>query len=234
VAATTAATSCRDPVASAAPRGGSLAATALSAARDALDERRPVGMDVPDLSSLAGARSGTVGAALRAQRYEIELQPLEIRTFGGATTYVKVEKPRFLFLEGSMGAVVAAVVATAALPDTSAARAGASVVRAVPSTDACSCTASAALGEGAQDPTSLGEPAPHHSLLPPLTTTSTPRLPKERVPAARAVGTPRPAVPGAPAAGSSAPSCASPTLAPNAAPRARSGRGRVRPRGVHD
>jgi hypothetical protein len=41
--------------------------------------------------------------------------------------YLKVEKPCFLFLEGSTGAVVAAGVATAALPDASAARAGASV-----------------------------------------------------------------------------------------------------------
>jgi hypothetical protein len=51
-----------------------------------------VGMDVPDLSTLASARSGTVVTALRAQRYEIELQPLKIRTSGGATAYLKVEK----------------------------------------------------------------------------------------------------------------------------------------------
>jgi hypothetical protein len=94
-------------VASDAPHGGSLAATALSDTCDALNERRLVGTDVPDLSTLAGARSRTVGAALRARRYEIELQPLEIRTFGGATAYLKVEKPRFLFLEGSTGAVLA-------------------------------------------------------------------------------------------------------------------------------
>jgi hypothetical protein len=63
-AATTAAASCRNPVSSAAPRGGSLTATMLSAALDALDERRLVGTDVPDLSTLAGTRSGTIGAAL--------------------------------------------------------------------------------------------------------------------------------------------------------------------------
>jgi hypothetical protein len=73
VAAATVATSCCDPAASAAPRGGSLAAALLSTARDTLDERRRVGTDVPDLSTLAGARSGTVVTALRAQRYEIEL-----------------------------------------------------------------------------------------------------------------------------------------------------------------
>jgi hypothetical protein len=171
VAATTAATSCCDPVASAAHRGGSLAAAALSSTCDALNERRLVGTDVPDLSTLAGARSTTVGAALRARRYEIELQPLEIRTFGGATAYLKVEKPRFLFLEGSTGVVVAGVVATAALLDTSAAHAGASVACAIPSTEcpvagastpapgACSSTASAALGErGAGSQLSGGAP----------------------------------------------------------------------------
>jgi hypothetical protein len=77
VAATTAATSCRDPVDPSAPRGGSLAAAVLSAARDALNERRLVGTYVPDLSTLEGARSGTIGAALSTRRQEFELQPLE-------------------------------------------------------------------------------------------------------------------------------------------------------------
>jgi hypothetical protein len=64
VAATTVATSCCNPVTSAVGRCGSLAAVALSI----LDERRLVGTDVPDLSTLAGARSGTIGATVRAQR----------------------------------------------------------------------------------------------------------------------------------------------------------------------
>jgi hypothetical protein len=110
----------------AAGHGGSLAAAALSVL-DALDERRLVGMDVPFLSTLAGARSGTIGAALQARRHEIELQPLETRTTRGAIAYLKVEKPRFFFLKGSMGAVVAAGVSTAALPYASAARAASSV-----------------------------------------------------------------------------------------------------------
>jgi hypothetical protein len=71
-----------------------------------------------------------------------------------------VEKPCFLFLEGSTGAVVEAGVTTAALPDASAACAGASATRAAPSVDrlvagasapapgACSSATSAALGEG--------------------------------------------------------------------------------------
>jgi hypothetical protein len=80
---------------------------------------------------------------------------------GGAAAYLKVEKPRFLFLEGSTDAVVAAGVATAVLLDasmthvgTSAARAASSIDRPVagasaPAPSTCSSTASAALGEGA-------------------------------------------------------------------------------------
>jgi hypothetical protein len=140
VAATTVTTSCRNPVASVTSRGGSLAAAALPTACDALDERRLMGTDVPDLSTLAGARSGTVGATLRTRRQEIELQPLEAKTSGAATAYLKVEKPRFLFLEGSTSAVVAAAIATAALLDASVARAGASVARAASFTDRAAST----------------------------------------------------------------------------------------------
>jgi hypothetical protein len=54
---------------SAAPRDSPLAAVAvLAAARDALDERRLVGTAASDLSTLAGARGGTVGATLRTRR----------------------------------------------------------------------------------------------------------------------------------------------------------------------
>jgi hypothetical protein len=71
----------------------------------------------------------------------------------GAIAYLKVEKPRFLFLEGSTGVVEAAGIATAALPDASAARAASFVDRLVagasaPAPGACSSAASAALGEG--------------------------------------------------------------------------------------
>jgi hypothetical protein len=84
--------------------------------------------------------------------------------------YLKVEKPRFLFLEGSTGAVAAADVATVALPDASATRAGTSATHAASSVDrlaagtpaptlgARSSAASAALGEGVQAPTSQGAP----------------------------------------------------------------------------
>jgi hypothetical protein len=38
----------------------------LPAARDTLDERRLVGTAASDISTLAGARGGTVGATLRS------------------------------------------------------------------------------------------------------------------------------------------------------------------------
>jgi hypothetical protein len=228
-ASTTVATSCRDPVVMVAPCGGSLAAAAFAVARGALDERRLVGTDASDLNASAGVRAGTVGTTLRTQRQEIGLQPLETRTFRGTTTYLEVEKPRFQFLEGSMGAVVAAVVATTALPDASAARASSSVDRpavgaSAPTPDARSSTASAALGDRGALSHHSGGLAPRRFLLLlllPLPTTSTPRSPGEKVPAARAAGTPHPAVPSAPTAESSSPSCAPPALAPAVAPRAR-------------
>jgi hypothetical protein len=135
-------------------------ATALSAALDALDERLLVGTDVPDLSTLAGARSGTIGATLSTRRQKFELQPFETRVSGEATAYLKVEKPRFLFLEGSAGAVAAAGGAVTALPDASAAHAGASAACAASSVErlaagtstlapgTCTSVASVALGEG--------------------------------------------------------------------------------------
>jgi hypothetical protein len=136
-----------------------------------------------------------------------------------------VEKPRFLFLEGSAGTVVAAAVATTALLDASAARgisstycpaAGASA----PAPGACSSAASAALGEGAQGPTSQGACPTSLSSFSQFPDNEYSEVAGEKVPAARVAGTPRPVVPGAPAAGSSSPSCASPTLAPTAVPRA--------------
>jgi hypothetical protein len=128
---------------------------------------------------------------------EIKLPPLEDTTSGGVLAYLRVEKPRFLFLGGSAGVVAAADVATAAPPvasaaraGTSAARAGTSAVRAAsltgclvtgapaPAPSAVSSAASAALGEGAQAPTSRGELAPHCSLPPlPRPMTSTPKSP---------------------------------------------------------
>jgi hypothetical protein len=59
--------SCCDLAATAVPRGGSVVATVLPAARGALDERCLVGTDASDLSALAGARAGTVGATLQTE-----------------------------------------------------------------------------------------------------------------------------------------------------------------------
>jgi hypothetical protein len=153
--------------------------------------------------------------------------------------YLRVEKPCFLFLEGSVGAkamaVAATVAATVVPPDAPAARAGTSAARSASSVDrpavgasapdpgTCSSAASVALGEGAQAPTSQGGgAAPHHfpSHLLHLTT-SIPASLGERVPAARAARTLRPSTPSVLVAGSPVPSCAPPAPVPAAAPRAR-------------
>jgi hypothetical protein len=160
---------------------------------------------------------------------------------GKAMAYLRVEKPRFLFLEGLAGAKATADAATVAPLDASAARAGTSVVRAgtsvtrsassvdrpaagasTPAPGACSSAASAVLDEGGAGPHLSGGPAPRRfppPLLPP--TTSTPMSSGEKVPAARAVGTLHPSALGAPDAGSPAPSSAPPAPAPAAAPHAR-------------
>jgi hypothetical protein len=131
-----------------------------------------------------------IGAALSTRRQEFELQSFETRASGEATAYLKVEKSRFLFLEGSPDAVAAACVATTALLDAFAACAGAFVARAAPSVDrpvvgasapapgACSSTASAALGEGGAGSHISGGATPRRFLTPhPRRTTSTPRAP---------------------------------------------------------
>jgi hypothetical protein len=91
--------------------------------------------------------------------------------------YLRVEKPRFLFLEGSTGAGAAADIATVALPDTSAVRAGTSAARGASSVDrpaagasasapgACSSIAFAALGEGGAGSHLPGGPPPVTLLL---------------------------------------------------------------------
>jgi hypothetical protein len=239
--AVVAVTTCCGSIATAALRGGSpVAAVVLPVALGALDERRLVGTDASNLSALAGARGGTVGATLRTQNKRIRLLPLETGASGGEVAYLKVEKSRFLFLEGSMHAVVAAGVATATLPDASVVCAGASATRVAPSVDrlvagasaptpgACSSAASAAFSEGGAGSHLSGGAAPYRFLpLLPLPMTITPRSPGDRAPAARAAGIPHPTIPGAPAAGSFAPSCMPPALAPTATPHAC-----VRARGV--
>jgi hypothetical protein len=163
---------CCGSVATAMLRGGSPVVAALPAARGALDERCLMGTDASDLSALAGASVGAVSATLRTRKQKTELQPLEAGTSGGATAYLKVEKPRFLFLEGLADAAMAPVTVATTLLDASAARTGASAARAVSSTDrpvagasapttgARSSAALTTLGDGRGIPPLGGSPPP--------------------------------------------------------------------------
>jgi hypothetical protein len=141
------------PMAMAVSRGGSPDAAALAAARGALDERRLIGTHASDLSTLAGARAGTIGVTLRTGNTRVSIGPSESRTHEGNATNLKLEKPRFLFIEGSGGAAVAPAGAAVALAGTSAVltsssndnpTAGAST----PAAGASSAAASMARGDG--------------------------------------------------------------------------------------
>jgi hypothetical protein len=69
-AVTAAASSCCGPEATTTSRDGSPIAAALTAAHDALDERRVVITGGPYLSALAGARAGTIGVTLRTKEHK--------------------------------------------------------------------------------------------------------------------------------------------------------------------
>jgi hypothetical protein len=203
--AVVAVSTCCGSVATATPRGASLvAAVVLPVTRGALDERRLMGTAASDLNTLAGARGARSASPCEREDRKIKLPPLEDGASREVIAYLRVEKPRSLFLEGSTGAVAAADVATVAPPDASTVRANTSAARAgtpvahvgtsaaraaalmdclaagapAPASGACSPATSAALGEGARAPTSRGEPAPRRSPPPlPRSTTSTPRSP---------------------------------------------------------
>jgi hypothetical protein len=102
-------------VATATLHGSSLV---LPVTLDTLDERRLMGTDASDLSTLAGVRGegGQSAPPCERKNEKIKLLPLETGASGGAIAYLKVEKPRFLFLEGSTGAVVAAIAAARPTP----------------------------------------------------------------------------------------------------------------------
>jgi hypothetical protein len=86
--------------ASAAPCELALAvAASLAPARSALDERRRVGMDASALSTLACARGGTVGTALRKCKQTVKFPPIGHATPRKTIPYLEEEKARFLFLE---------------------------------------------------------------------------------------------------------------------------------------
>jgi hypothetical protein len=84
-------------------RDGSPVVAVPLAARGALDERFLVGTDVSDLSTLAGARAGTDGVTLRMKNTKLSTKPSKPGARRENATYLRFEKPRFLFLEGSVG-----------------------------------------------------------------------------------------------------------------------------------
>jgi hypothetical protein len=69
-------------VAAAVPCGGSLATAVLPVARDALDERRLMGTDASDLSALASARAGTVGATCEHEYKKLSSSSSKLERLG--------------------------------------------------------------------------------------------------------------------------------------------------------
>jgi hypothetical protein len=144
VTAVMAAVTCCSSTAAATLCGALLVPTAvLPVARGTLDECRLMVMDASALSALAGVRGGRSAPPCERKDRRIKLLPLENGASGGAMAYLRVEKPRFLFLEGLTGAEAAADIATVTLPDASVARAGASATRAASSVDRPAAGASA-------------------------------------------------------------------------------------------
>jgi hypothetical protein len=126
-------------------------------------------------------------------------------------TYLKLEKPRFLFLDGSGGAATAVVAA------------GASAVHAASSTDrpavgACSSATSTALGDGGGGfHLSAGARPPSLSSSSSSSDDEFSGVVGGRAPAAHAASTPRSLAPGALVVRSCSPSCARPAPVPVAA-----------------
>jgi hypothetical protein len=111
--------------ASAAPCELALAvAASLAPVHSALDERRRVGMDASALSTLAGARGGTVGTVLRKCKQIVKFPPIRHATPRKTIPYLEEEKARFLFLEIPTDVAGAAGAAGAAPPAISPARGG--------------------------------------------------------------------------------------------------------------
>jgi hypothetical protein len=94
-----------------------------------------------------------VGVALQMGNTRVNIEPSRSKTHGGNATHLRLEKPRFLFLDGSGGAPVAPTGAAVVLTGASAAPAGASTDEPVasasmPATGASSAAASVARGDG--------------------------------------------------------------------------------------
>jgi hypothetical protein len=139
VAVAAATTSCCGSVATVVPRGGSPVILALPAACGALDEHRLVGTSASDLSALAGARAGRSASPCERENTRMSTSPSKPRAHKGSAAHLKLEKPRFLFPEGSGSAAVVPADAAVAL-------AGSSTDGLV--VGACSTSASAARGHG--------------------------------------------------------------------------------------
>jgi hypothetical protein len=92
---------CCGLVATTVSRRGSPVTAVLAAAHGALRERRLLVTGAPDLSALAGAREGTSGVTLRTRKHKGEHHSSKLRALMGSASHLKLEKPRFLFLEGS-------------------------------------------------------------------------------------------------------------------------------------
>jgi hypothetical protein len=156
--------------------------------------------------------------------------PSKSSTHGGSAAHLKLEKPRFLFLEGSGGAAVVPAGAAVALADASAVLADSSTDDPVagataPATDARSTAASAAHGDrGGGLHLSGGRPASLSS-----SSSSSSSSDEEFAgvvggggAGGESAGTPRSAAPGALAARFFSPSRALPAPAPATARRKRS------------
>jgi hypothetical protein len=83
VALAAAASACCGPVTTVVMRNGSPVAAALATVHGTLAERRPIVAGTLDLSTLAGARVGTIGVTLSTRKQNSKRQPLEIKGVQG-------------------------------------------------------------------------------------------------------------------------------------------------------
>jgi hypothetical protein len=176
---------------------GSPAATALAADRGTLSEHRPVVADIHNLSALTGVRAGMVEDPLSTkERRRVSIAPQNQRRAGRSATHLKLDNPRFLFLEG-WGAsplhLPAPLWCLLAPPMTARRQA------APPASGTNSTAAPSARGDGAWVPTCRRWSAPHH-FPPPRPMMNSPTPVEGRTLATRATCTPHYVVPGAPAA----------------------------------
>jgi hypothetical protein len=175
MAAVRAATTCCGSIAAAALRGPSLTVVAaLPTARDALDERRLGGMAASDLNTLAGARGGRSAPPCEHEVEKIKLTPLETecleerwptsgwrRPASSSSRARRALRTRPTPPPSRLRTPLRHASAPLRRADTSAACAASSIDCPAagapePAPGTCFSATSAALGEGAQAPTSQG------------------------------------------------------------------------------